>query len=71
MKTLEHKEFSVKCGEDLEDNIFGKSNGIILKDDNDKRKDTIAVLNSKHVLKGMNCTFIDSFPNLYLFHIAL
>ena len=63
MKTLEHKEFSVKCGEDLEDSIFGKSNGMILNDDNDKRKESIAVLKSKQVSKGTSCTLIDSFPN--------
>ena len=66
MKTLEHKEFSVKVVEDLEDRIFGKSNDITLNDDNDKRKEIIAVLNSKHVPKGMNCIMIDTFPNFNL-----
>ena len=66
MKTLEHKEFSVKVVEDLEDRIFGKSNDITLNDDNDKRKEIIAVLNSKHVHKGMNCILIDCFLNFNL-----
>ena len=70
MKTLEHKEFSVKCGEDLEDIIFEKSNGIILKDDNDKRKESISVLKAKQVSKGTSCTLIDSFQNFELYYMA-
>ena len=68
MKTLEHKEFSVKVVEDLEDRIFGKSNDITLNDDNDKRKEIIAVLNSKHVRKGINC-IIPKFSQISIYFI--